>query len=171
MAARDLRPAAVSHLMRISLLATLVCLALAPGTLPQGIRVVDSVDVSSPRDEAAHAFAGEQTQVGESAGLKWRSATGWFSYSLKIYDDSPLTILFVIAAGPGDRETFDVLVDGTRIATVDREAGQHKPEEAKFEVPFPLTKGRLSVTVKLQAHDGSRTARVLEIRTVQEHLE
>jgi hypothetical protein len=129
------------------------------------------VDVSSARDEAAHAFAGEQTQIGESAGWKWRSATGWFSYTLRIYDDSPLTVLFVIAAGPGDRETFDILVDGTKVATVDREAGQQKPEEAKFEVPFPLTKGRVSVTVKLQAHDGSRTARVLEIRTVQEHLE
>ncbi len=142
----------------------------APGP-GQGVRVVDSVDVSSARDETAHAFAGEQTQGGESAGLKWRSATGWFSYSLRTYDDSPLTILFVIAAGPGDRETFDVLVDGTKIATVDRAAGQQPREEAKFEVPFPLTRGRLSVTVRLQAHAGSRTARVLEIRTVQEHLE
>lgn len=149
----------------------LVLAAVAVPTAPQGVRVVDSVDVSSAPSEAAHAFAGEQTEIGESGGLKWRSATGWFSYSLRIYDDSPLTILFVIAAGSGDRETFDVLVDGTKIATVDREAGQQKPEEAKFEVPFPLTKGRVSVTVKLQAHDGSRTARVLEIRTVQEHLE
>jgi hypothetical protein len=154
-----------------SILTLLLCLPFhAPGPR-QGIRVVDSVDVSSARDEAAHAFAGEQTQIGESAGWKWRSATGWFSYSLRTYDDSPLTILFVIAAGPGDRETFDVLVDGTKIATVDREAGQQKPEEAKFDVPFPLTKGKVSVTVKIQAHEGSRTARVLEIRTVQEHLE
>jgi hypothetical protein len=156
-----------AHILFLALL----WMPLASGVAPQGVRVVDSVDVSSARDEAAHAFAGEQTQIGETAGWKWRSATGWFSYTLRIYDDSPLTVLFVIAAGPGDRETFDVLVDGKKIATVDREAGQQKPEEAKFEVPFPLTRGRVSVTVKIQAHDGSRTARVLEIRTVQEHLE
>lgn len=149
----------------------LVLAAAAVTAAPQSVRVVDSVDVSSAPSEAAHGFAGEQTQLGETAGLKWRSATGWFSYSLKIYDDSPLTILFVIAAGPGERETFDVLVDGKKIATVDREAGQQKPEESKFEVPFPLTSGRLSVTVTLEAHAGSRTARILEIRTVQEHLE
>lgn len=153
------------------LLLALSFMPLAGDDAHQGIRVVDSVDVSSAPSEAAHAFAGEQTEIGESAGLKWRSATGWFSYSLKTYDDSPLTILFVIAAGPGDRETFDVLVDGTKVATVDREAGQQKPEESKFEVPFPLTRGKVSVTVKLQAHDGLRTARVIEIRTVQEHLE
>jgi hypothetical protein len=157
--------------MLASLSALLVWLAIAPPGPGQSVRVVDSVDLSSPRDEAAHAFAGEQTQVGETAGAKWRSATGWFGYSLRIYDDSPLTVVFVLAAGTGDRETCDVLVDGKIAATVDREASRQKAEEAKVDVPFAQTKGKLSVTVKVQAHDGSRTARVLEIRTVQEHLE
>jgi hypothetical protein len=153
------------------LLLALLFMPLAGDDARQGIRVVDSVDVSSPRDEAAHGFAGEQTQVGETASLKWRTATGWFGYSLRIYDDSPLTLVFVLAAGTGDRETFDVLVDGKKIATVDREASRQKAEEAKVDVPFAQTKGKLSVTVKVQAHDGSCTARMLEIRTVQEHLE
>ena len=138
---------------------------------PQSVRVVDSVDVTVAGDEAAHSFAGADTTLGEAAGRKWRSATGSFGYSLRIYDDSPLTLVMLFSAGQGDREWFDILVDGKKIATVDREAGQQKPEEAKFEVPFPLTKGRLSVTVRLEAHEGSRTARVLEIRSVQEHLE
>lgn len=154
-----------------SLLGVLVLAAAVAGAAPQSIRVVDSVDVSAARDEAAHAFAGERTQVGEAAGEKWRTATGWFSYSLRIYDDSPLTLVFVLAAGTGEREAFDVLVDGKRVATLDRPAGSQKPEEKKVDVPFAQTKGRLSVTVRLQAHAGSRTARVFEIRTLQEHLE
>ena len=64
-----------------------------------------------------------------------------------------------------------MLVDGKKVATIDREADQQKPEETKFDVPFAQTKGKLSVTVRLQAQQGSRTARVLEIRTLQEHLE
>ena len=154
-----------------SVFVALLCLPPMAGVNPQGIRVVDSVDVSSPRDEAAHAFAGEETQVGETAGSTWRTATGWFSYSLRIYDDSPLTLVFVLAAGSGDRETFDILVDGTKVATVDREVDRQKAEEAKVDVRFTQTKGKVSVTVKVQAHAGSRTARVLEVRTVQEHLE
>jgi uncharacterized protein len=157
--------------MLTSVFVALLSLPLVAGVNPQSVRVVDSVAVSSARDEAAHALAGEQTQVGESAGSKWRAATGWFSYSLRIYDDSPLTLLFAIAAGTGDRETFDILVDGKKVATVDREANRQKPEESKFDVPFAWTTGKLSVTVRLEAHAGSHTARVLEIRTVQEHLE
>jgi hypothetical protein len=157
--------------MLTSLLATLVCLVLALPGPGQSVRVVDSVDVSSARDETAHAFAGEQTQVGETGAVRWRSATGWFGYALKTYDDSPLTLVFVLAGGSGERETFDVLVDGKKVATLDRPAGSQNPEEKKVDVPFAQTKGKISVTVRLEAHEGSRTARVLEIRTLQEHLE
>jgi uncharacterized protein len=157
--------------MLTSVFVALLCLPLVAGVNPQSVRVVDSVDVRVAQDEASHGFAGTDTSLGETAGRKWRSATGWFSYTLRIYDDSPLTLVIGFSAGAGDREWFDVLVDGKTVATVNREAGQQKPEEAKFEVPFALTKGKVSVTVKLQAHDGSRTARVLEIRSEQEHLE
>ncbi len=158
-------------MMRIlAALLALTTAGLAAGP-SQSVRVVDSVDLSAARDEAAHGFAGEETQVGEAAGRTWRSATGWFGYSLRIYDDSPLTLVFALAAGIGEREAFDILVDGKKVATVDREAGRQKAEEVKFDVPFAQTKGRFSVAVWVQAHAGSRTARVLEIRTAQEHLE
>ncbi len=155
---------------------SLILLALAfaaavAGASPQSVRIVDSVDVSSARDEAAHAFAGERTEIGAMGGRTWRDAAGWFSYSLKTYDDSPLTLVFVLAGGSGEREEFDVLVDGRKVATLDRPSDRQKPEEKKVDVPFELTRGKLSVTVRLQAHQGSRTARVLEIRTLQEHLE
>ncbi len=137
----------------------------------QGPRIVDSVDLSVARDEAAHACAGERTDTGRAAGRTWRSAAGWFACTLRTYDDSPLTLVFVLAAGSGERDTFDILVDGTRAATIDRAADRQEPGEIRVDVPFDRTKGKLSVTVKIQARDGARTARVLEIRTVQEHLE
>jgi hypothetical protein len=158
--------------MRFHFLVIAALIACSPGVAwPQGVRVVDSVDVSSARDEAAHAFVGERTETGETSGRRWRSAFGWFGYTLRTYDDSPLTIVFVLAGGNGERETFDVMVDGTKVATRDGLADRQKPEELKVDVPFARTKGKLSVTVRLQAHPGARTARVLEIRTLQEHLE
>jgi hypothetical protein len=155
----------------LPVLSALILLAAVGSAARQGIRVVDSVDLSVARDEAAHAFAGAEMQVGEAAGRTWRSASGWFSYSLRIYDDSPLTLVFLFSAGTGAREAFDILVDGKKVATVDRDASRQKTEEARFDVPFAQTKGKFSVTVKVQTHAGSRTARVLEIWTVQEHLE
>ncbi len=153
------------------MLLALLCLPLVASDARQGVRVVDSVDISVARDEAAHVFVGTDTQVGEAAGRRWRNAAGWFSYVLRTYDDSPLTLVFLFAEGAGVRETFDIIVDGQVVARVDREANRQKVEEVRVDVPFVQTKGKFSVTVRIQAHAGSRTARVLEIRTVQEHLE
>ena len=154
-----------------SILVPLVLAAAVVLAAPQSVRVVDSVAVSAQGDEAAHGFAGVDAQDGEAALLRWRSATGWFSYSLKIYDDSPLAIVLLVAAGDGGREAFDLLVDGTKVATASRAAGRQTREQIRFDVPFALTSGKIAVTVKLQAHPGARTPRVAEVRTVQEHLE
>jgi hypothetical protein len=148
-----------------------VVVALSGGLPAQGIRVVDSVVVGQAGDEAAHHFAGAETTLGKSAGRPWRSATGWFSYSLRIYDDSPLTLVCLLADGEGAAESFDVLVDGEKTARVIREAGKTTAATIEFRLAFKDTRGKTSIVVKLAASAGSRTARVLEVRTVQEHLE
>ncbi len=172
----DLRLATCSSLSSVPMkvhfiVFALLCAPVLGAAARQGVRVVDSVDVTAAGDEARHAFAGEDTSLGEAAGRNWRSATGWFTYSLRIYDDSPLTLVFAFADSSGDRESFDILVDGTKVATVDHEAGRRKAEEWRFDVPFAQTKGKTSVTVRLRARAGARTSRVLEVCTVQEHLE
>jgi hypothetical protein len=151
------------------------CLALAVGIAAgapaQGIRVVDSVVVAANGDEAVHQFAGTDTATGSAQGRTWRRASGWFSYTLRIYDDSPLTIVCVVADGDGGAEAFDVLVDGRRAASFTREGSQAKAAELKVRLNLRDTEGRTAVSVKLAAHPGANTARLLELRTVQEHLE
>jgi uncharacterized protein len=137
----------------------------------QSVRVVDSVVVSQAGDEAEHHFAGADTATDKSAGRPWRSATGWFGYSLRIYDDSPLTIVLVLADGDAAGEAFDVLVDGAKTARVTREAGKTKGATIEVKLALGDTKGKTSVVVKLAAVPGSKTGRLLEIRTMQEHLE
>ena len=150
-------------------------LALAAATIAavasQSVRIVDSVVVGQAGDETAHQFAGIDTTTGQAAGRAWRSATGWFSYSLRIYDDSPLTIVCVLADGDAAGEAFDVLVDGEKAARVTREAGKTKGATVEVRLALEDTEGKTSVVVKLAALPGSRTARLLEIRTMQEHLE
>jgi len=149
-----------------AVVAATACLVAA-----QGVRVVDSVVVGQPADEAAHRFVGEATTTGTSAGRTWRSAAGWFSYSLRIYDDSPLTVVCRLAGGDGAGETFDILVDGRKVTTVRRSPGESKAAEVRVNLALGDTEGKTSVIVKVAAHAGLRTGRVEEIRTVQEHLE
>lgn len=146
----------------------MACASLSAG---QSARVVDSVLAGHARDEAEHHFAGSGTTSGVSAGKTWRSATGWFSYSLTIYDDSPLTVVCVLADGDGSGDGFDLLLDGVKAGRVDRQPGMTKGGTVELRIPFKDTKGKTSVAVKILALPNSRTPRVLEIRTVQEHLE
>jgi len=153
------------------ILAALLGVPDGGGAAYQGVRVVDAVNVAAAREEISHALDGEEMTVGETEGRRWRSATGWFSYTLRIYEDTPLTIVCTFAETGGSREAFDVLVDGRKAATQVREPQGPHPREFRFNLPLADTAGRTEVTVTLRAHAGSRTARLLEVKNVQEHLE
>ncbi len=154
-----------------AVLCAVIGTSIAWGAAAQGIRIVDVVNVTVEREEIAHGLCGEEMTVGEAAGRKWRSAAEWFSYTLRIYEDTPLTVvcLFAAAADPG--EAFDLFVDDRKVATRVREAGAAASREFKVTLPLAATAGKTQVTVAFRAHPGSRTARLLEVRTVQEHLE
>jgi uncharacterized protein len=158
---------------RTSLLLT-TWLALATSAawpVAQSARTVDSVAAGDEREEAAHAYSGSNATSGESAGRTWRQATGSFSYTLKTYDDSPLAIVCIVADAEGTPEAFDILVDGKSAGRIVRPAPDARPGELVARPRFEDTRGRTAVVVSIEAHPGARTPRVLEVRTVQEHLE
>jgi hypothetical protein len=145
--------------------------SVATGAPAQGIRIVDAVNVTVAREEAAHALRGEEMTVGETAGRKWRSAAGWFSYTLRIYEDTPLTVVCMFADTSGFPEAFDLLVDDRKVATRVRERGAAMSREFQMTLLLAETVGKSQVTITFRAHAGAATARLLEVRTVQEHLE
>jgi hypothetical protein len=153
------------------LLGVLLGIPDAASPFGQGVRVVDGVNVTVVREETAHALSGEEMTVGETAGRRWRSAAAWFSYTLRIYEDTPLTVVCAFAATVDHREAFDVLVDGRKAATEVREPLGRYPGEFRFSLPLTDTVGKTEVTVTFRAHAGSQTARLFEVRSVQEHLE
>ena len=57
------------------------------------------------------------------------------------------------------------------MATRVREPGAATNREFKVTLPLAETAGKSQVTVTFRAHPGARTARLLEVRSVQEHLE
>jgi hypothetical protein len=139
--------------------------------IAQGVRVVDAVNVTVAREEISHGLDGEEMTVGETAGRKWRSAAGWFSYTLRIYDDTPLTVICVFGEATELGEAFDILVDDRKVAAPVREPGSSSPRDLRITLPLAETAGKTQVTITFRAHAGARTARLFDVRTVQEHLE
>ena len=67
----------------------------------------------------------------------------------------------------GNRE-FDILVDGTRVAT--QKLQNNKPDtfyDETYSIPPELTRGKQAVTVKFQAHPGRWAGGVFEVRVVK----
>jgi hypothetical protein len=151
--------------------AALVIAGMGNVAVAQGVRIVDAVNVTAAREETAHGLHGEGMTVGETAGRKWRSAAGWFGYTLRIYEDTPLTVVCLFAAAADLGEAFDLLVDDRKVATRVREPGAATTREFKITLPLAGTAGKSQVTITFRAHRGARTARLIEVRTVQEHLE
>ncbi len=121
-------------------------------------RTVDAVEIGVRTSEQEHGLEGENTQAGFHRGRNWRHASrgGWFSYALAVLPDVPMTLSCTYWGSDSGARTFDVLVDGEKVAT--QKLDRDKPDEF-FEVEYPirpeLTRGKKQVTVKFQAHPGN----------------
>lgn len=117
---------------------------------------IDAVEIGDGGSERAHGIESENSRTGTHAGRRWRDAeNGWFEYRMKILPDEPTTLHCTYWGSDGGR-TFDILVDGTRIAT--QKLAENKPDEffdVDYAIPTELTEGKKSVVVRFVAHEGS----------------
>ena len=134
---------------------------------PPAPRVVDRVDLDTPSSEQAHGFQGERTTQPEFEGRLGRETRdGWFSYALEVTPDAPVALAAMYRGSEGRRRVFDVLVDGTAIAS--ETLAYHPTEwiEKVYPVPEALTRGKRRVTVRFQPAPDALTASVFELRMV-----
>jgi DUF1680 family protein len=129
-------------------------------------RAFDRADVNDAMSEADHAYRGEATGHWDYEGLKIRETRGgWFSYEMKVLPDRPMLVAFTYLGTEGRQRTFDVLVDGVKIATKTTE--YHPRELLDLELPIPaeLTRGKEKVTVRFETAPGATSAAIFEVRT------
>ena len=103
-------------------------------------------------------------------GRTYREARGWLSYSMAVYEDTEVTLSCVFRGTEGRRLAFDLLVEGRPVKTHAVVSPSSRPASVEFRIPFEITKGLTVIHVTLRAVDGPTPA-LLELRTVQEHLE
>jgi len=153
-----------------ALLVALLVVSLLPAGAAQGRRVVDVVTAGDSASERAHDFAGDCVTGGTIDGRPYWQTRGWLSYALAVYEDTEVTLACTFRGSEGRTLPFDLLVEGRKIATHRFASPSSAPVSVEIRVPFSLTRGLTSIFIMLRAVDGP-TPGLLDLRTVQEHLE
>ena len=81
-------------------------------------RTIDIVSVHDAANEQQHGLQSENAADGYFEGQRTREArNGWFSYRVKVAANGPTTVACSYRGSEGRRRTFDILVDGEKIAS------------------------------------------------------
>ena len=92
---------------------------------------------------------------------------GWFSYELKVLPDQPMELRCIYWGKESGERRFDILVDGTRVATTSLDS---RHGEVLYDVTYPLppslTSRKTKVTVKFLAHPRNTAGGVFGLRTL-----
>jgi hypothetical protein len=108
--------------------------------------------------------------VQRTDGRANRSGPGWFSFDLPV-DSSVGTAVVVTYLNelglPPAAGNFQILVDGTVIASFAPNPTATGFFDAQYAVPATLVLGKNKVTVRFQAAPGGRIAPVVGVRTIR----
>ncbi len=133
-------------------------------------RTIDVMRIGEMQPERDHNMQGEKTFSGSMGEYKWRDARdgGWFSFTMNVADSSVSQQLICMYWGSDGNREFEVLVDGERIAT--QLLNGSKPNEFIYEtytIPPSAMANKKTITVKLQAHEGSTAGGLFGCRVVK----
>jgi len=152
-------------------------LTVAPGLRAEGTgsggqsrRVVDVVRSGDAVSERDHDAEGDGITDGTAAGRAFRQAAGWLRYTMRTFDDTEVTVACVCGGTENRRLRFAIEIDGQAAGTHTIESPGVEPVVKEYRIPERLTLGKSTISVTLRGIGGP-TPRVLELRTVQEHLE
>jgi len=134
---------------------------------------IDILRVGEMQPERDHNFVGEKLENGESHTRKFRVANdgGFFSFTMKVMPGFSYNLVATYWGMDNRGRTFDILVDGEKIATEDI----NKYKESKFydityRVPSKLIEGKSSIKVTFQAKPGNQAGPVFGVRLVKESI-
>ena len=131
---------------------------------------LDSITPGYQQPEVEHRLRAEQSEVEDFSNRKCRLARdgGWFAYEMAVDPDDAMLLIVTYWGGVWHARTFDLLVDGTHLAT--QMLHVNKPGEF-FEMSYPipptLTNGRRMVVVRFQSRPGDIAGGVFGLRMMR----
>ena len=116
-------------------------------------------------------YQGENVSPVQARGRFGRRGTGWFSMDLAVDAAQTVTLIVTYAGDERASRTFDVLVNGARVASqvVERRSPEKNTGffDVEYKLPAESTRGKQKITVRFQATGGNELAAVYGIRTVR----
>lgn len=130
----------------------------------------DRVRLGEQQPETDHQLLFETSRTGHGPlGRRFRAADdgGWFSFSLRLPPGGAKAAVRLVYWGRDHGPEFDLLVDGTVIATP-KLAGTGKDDYhgVAYPIPAKLLAGKDKVIVRVQAQPGKPAAAIYDLRMV-----
>ena len=115
---------------------------------------------------------GEDSAPDRVLGRPGRRGRKWFSFDLPVDPAHPLALILTTSTQEFGRRTFNILLDGQRLAeqTVERVGpGSATPRfaETEYAVPPALVQGKKKATIRFEATQGNEIAAIFGIRIVR----
>lgn len=132
----------------------------------------DGFQPGEMQTERNHNFKGAKLMlIKDFKGRKARGSErgGWISFDMKVMMAEPMALVMEYWGGYTGSKTFDILIDGTKIAT-ENISGKKDGEfiNVYYDIPYELTKSKDKVTVKLDPHVGHRAGPFFYVRTLKQ---
>jgi hypothetical protein len=111
---------------------------------------------------------GEETRPDRVAGRACRRGSKWFSFELPVEADKPMALIVTYIRDEWRRRTFDILVDGARLAEQALEArGPQEFFDVEYPLPADMVRGKERVTVRFEATGGNEIGAVFGLRMIR----
>jgi DUF1680 family protein len=134
-------------------------------------QITDELRLGEMQPERDHNVTGEKTEAGELHTRKFRTAKngGSFSFKMKVAPNLAHQLLCTYWGMDNRGRTFDILVDGEKLAT----ENLNNFKESKFyDIDYVImpnqTKGKSEVTITFQAKPGNEAGPVYGVKLVKE---
>ncbi|MCP5515948.1 MAG: glycoside hydrolase family 127 protein [Verrucomicrobiales bacterium] len=115
---------------------------------------------------------GENTAPTRVMGRAGRRGGGWFSFDLPVDPAHPMALVVTYNEDEWRRRTFDILVDGERIAQqVIEDRGPLRFFDVEYPLRAALVAGKTEVTVRFEATGGNEIAGVFGLRMIRADAE
>jgi len=118
-------------------------------------RTVDALRIAEMQPERDHNFTtSDKTTTGEEHGKKWRAVwdDGYMQFTMKVNPEKENSLQLTYWGMDNRYCKFDILIDGVQVGTDDlNKYKASKFYDVVYPIPAELTKGKQTVTVKLQA--------------------
>jgi len=133
-------------------------------------KTIDNFRIGEMQPERDHnLIATEKSYVSDAIGRMGREARGGnhFTFEMKV-DESVKNSLLLTYIGDDRGRKFDIIIDGTKIATVDWNGGKTgKFYDVEYALPAELIKGKKKIIVKIEANQNRTAGRVFGVRIIK----